>query len=238
MTVEGLTKEELEEAISAPLHPDLEPWVVTDERSAGRKENEVTLWEAIAEASKGRRDLLETPPSILSTVYNRRRQFTDKFAWAIPTEEAITAIKEHIDGRALLEVGAGLGLWARLLSDAGITVTATDLKQSPAHADFSMMETYFPVERRGAVSAVRKYQECRALMLCWPPYDGPMAAKALREFNGDRVVYVGEGAGGCTANDAFHRRLEGEWVEVRSVSIPQWEGIHDRVELYKSGFLS
>ena len=191
----------------------------------------MTLWDEVSAATAQRMTRLGDP------MWNgdKRRAFTNRFSWAIPTEEAIAAIKEHLDGRRLLEVGAGLGLWARLLSEAGVTVIATDLKQSPAHADFETQQVWFPVEQRGAVSAVRRHRECEALMLCWPPYNKLMAASALKEFHGDRLVYVGEGAGGCTGDDAFHRRLEQGWEQSGVVYIPRWEGIHDAVYLYKRG---
>ena len=71
-----------------------------------------------------------------------------------------------------------------------------------------------------------------ALMLCWPPYDDDMAARALTRYQGDRVIYVGEGAGGCTGNDAFHAALAEQWDPIAHYEIPQWDGIHDGVHVY------
>jgi hypothetical protein len=71
----------------------------------------------------------------------------------------------------------------------------------------------------------------RTLMLCWPPYDTPMAAMALRRFKGDTVVYIGEGGGGATGDGDFHEMLE-RWEEVELVALPQWPGIRDYLYVY------
>jgi hypothetical protein len=47
------------------------------------------------------------------------------------------------------------------------------------------------------------------------------------------VVYIGEHWWGCTATDAFHRLLDNEWEKINEIAIPQWDGIHDRVFVYK-----
>src|SRR5262249_778993 len=70
------------------------------------------------------------------------------------------------------------------------------------------------------------------LMLCWPPYEDHMAALALERYRGTRVIYIGEGAGGCTGNDAFHAALAEQWDLVTSHEIPQWQGLHDEVDVY------
>jgi SAM-dependent methyltransferase len=72
-----------------------------------------------------------------------------------------------------------------------------------------------------------------ALMLCWPPYDDPMAEAALSRYRGDCVIYIGESALGCTGSDAFHAQLEQDWKEVATYEIPQWQGIHDAVYVYR-----
>ena len=73
----------------------------------------------------------------------------------------------------------------------------------------------------------------RTLFLCWPPYRGAMASKSLEFYAGKTVIYVGEGHGGCTGDDKFHRMLECGWEEVEEVEIPQWDGIHDRMWVYR-----
>ncbi len=74
------------------------------------------------------------------------------------------------------------------------------------------------------------------LMLCWPPYDNSMAIEALRRYRGKTVIYVGEGNGGCTADDAFDEELSTKWTLVDELMIPQWRGLHDSVHVYRGRF--
>jgi hypothetical protein len=84
----------------------------------------------------------------------------------------------------------------------------------------------------GSVEKAAEHSD-RALLLCWPPYDEPMAADCLSQYSGDVLVYVGEGYGGCTGDDRFHDMLSAEWKEVEHVCIPQWSGIHDYLTIYR-----
>jgi hypothetical protein len=74
----------------------------------------------------------------------------------------------------------------------------------------------------------------RALFLCWPSYAESWAAQSLACYEGDLLIYCGEGEGGCTADDEFFHLLEAEWEEVgdsgRHVSF--W-GIHDYLTAYR-----
>ena len=51
-------------------------------------------------------------------------------------------------------------------------------------------------------------------------------------FNGNVLIYVGEGAGGHTANAAFFDRLSRDWVLEEQVAIPQWSGAHDSLSIF------
>ena len=43
-----------------------------------------------------------------------------------------------------------------------------------------------------------------------------MAARCLEHYTGQRLIYIGEGDGGCTADDQFHQMLEEHWEEVEN----------------------
>lgn len=151
----------------------------------------------------------------------RRQNFVQVLTWAIPTPGAVEEIARFIGNRRTLEVCAGTGVWAALLRQHGVQITATDLNP-PA-------STFFPVEALDAVEAVKKHQP-DVLFLCWPPYAKLTAYNALRAFRGDLVVYIGEDSGGCTGCDKFHALLEAEWTK-RHYPILRWEGIYDGVYL-------
>lgn len=94
----------------------------------------------------------------------------------------------------------------------------------------SHKDEYFPISQ-GGPSKILQHQDC-ALFLCWPPYDEPMAYECLQLYQGSHVIYVGESPGGCNACDNFFRLLDKEWQEVKRVSIPQWQTIHDFLVIY------
>ena len=63
-----------------------------------------------------------------------------------------------------------------------------------------------------------------------PPGAGPPVG---RRANPDAEGHAHEGYGGCTADDSFHQLLDDEWDEDQEVDLPQWDGIHDRLTVYR-----
>jgi len=180
------------------------------------------------------------PFRFLSEV-RRRRQFMKLYGWAVPTPAAISAIVEFVKDGRLLEVGAGHGLWAYLLTAAGVSVTPTDdfswagNEQTPEArlpSGFRVpMGRFFPVGNLDALSAVKTYPGHEALLLCWPPYGRAMAIEALRAFEGDRLVYIGDPR--ASGDEGFHDELQREWTLRLTVDLPHWPGIRDSVFLYE-----
>ena len=176
----------------------------------------------------------------------RRRRFMKDYGWSVPTHEAILAIRNFVGERKLLEVGAGTGLWAYLLSAAGLTVTATydyswmdhsghTGQKNTLPSGFSVpMGKYYKVEPLSAEDSAQKYAGHQALLLAWPPPDRPMGYQVLSAFEGDRFVFVSDR--GCTADEAFYRELSLRWDLSEDVDIPQWPTIHDSVYLYSRKF--
>ena len=126
-----------------------------------------------------------------------------------------------------MEVGAGSGLWAYLLKDSGANIVATD--------DFSwkIKKKFTKVEKLDVENSLNKYKDSGVLLLVWPPYDEPTANNALKKFRGNKLVYVGEGVDGATADDAFHNRLRKYWKLTDKYDIPQWQYFHDTMKFYE-----
>ncbi len=153
-----------------------------------------------------------------------RKRLIWAFSWAVPSDEAIAEIAR---AGSVLEVGAGSGYWAWLLSRAGARVRAVD---SEPHQAPRWHEIHAPdPEAERAFAA-------HTLLLCWPPLDSPMSLEALRAHaarGGRRVYYVGEWRG-RTADTAFHDALERDWRRTATIEIPCWPGFEDRLYGFES----
>lgn len=158
-------------------------------------------------------------------VLKQREDLVEEYAWAIPTREAIETILEY---GPVVEVGAGSGYWAWCIDQLGGVVAATD-----ADPPESTYRHVAPYDARRRVNAMIPGEMDMALLLVWPPYDDPMAADCLEAYPGDTVIYVGEGRGGCTADDRFHQRLHQDWHLAETVPIPTYLGLHDRLEVWR-----
>lgn len=157
-----------------------------------------------------------------------RRRLTPHYAWAIPDERALELV--GATGR-VVEVGAGGGYWAALLRARGVEVHAYDRAPAGTHYSEKLWTEVLP----GRTKPVERHADS-TLFLCWPPYAERFGEIALRRYlraGGQRVAYVGEGSGGCCADDAFFELLEAEMTEIESHSIPQFPGIHDYLTIWE-----
>ena len=174
-------------------------------------------------ASIPQKELWELPLDEILKASTLRETLVARFAWAIPNEEALAAIEKAAKGRAVVEMGAGKGYWAKLLQDRGLTVLPFDKKKQP---------DAWTTVKKGTPKILTRHSD-KVLFLCWPSYDDPMAHDCLKYWKGDTLIYVGEGNGGCTADDAFHASLDKYFTRLRSVGIPQFPGIHDNLTVYQ-----
>lgn len=160
-----------------------------------------------------------------------RQELVQRFSWAVPSP---CAIRRLVELGPIVEVGAGLGYWARCVADAGGEIVATDSKGDDRSGYHPEPFEFFDVIELDAVDAARKWSD-RTLLLVWPPYNWSMAERALLAYlraGGQTLVYVGERYG-CTATERFERLLGlvfGE--EDERVPIPQWDGIHDAMHVF------
>jgi hypothetical protein len=158
-----------------------------------------------------------------------RRDFVRRYAFAIPTSEALAVIRRH---SPIIELGAGTGYWAFLLRRLGVDVLAFDLAPPDRADNFHKFRTatWTNVELGGAEQ--RRAHANRALFLCWPSQNDPFANDALRAYAGATCIYVGEPHGGHTASDAFFHQLENEWARREHVQLPNWPGTNDALYVY------
>jgi len=164
-----------------------------------------------------------------------REELCKRYAWAIPTPEVIEAIAQF---SPLVELGAGRGYWASLIQKAGGEIDCFDEKPPDIvddniyHPNKKGWTRVFTKVHQAVPEIVAVYPEA-TLFLCWPPYDTPMAFDALRQYEGKRLVFVGEGDGGCCGNAAFWELLQDQFEEVLTLDIPNWWSIRDYVSVWE-----
>jgi len=173
-------------------------------------------------------NIIPTDPTAIIIV---RQIFVKYFSWAIPSVESILEIKKFANNEQILEVGAGNGLWARLLKNAGCNIFATD-NFSTHNTDKTTIKRYIEVENLSNSQAIQKYNEANVLFLCWPPTNS-MSDESIKLFKGNKLIYIGEGNGGATGSDEFHSILWDDWKVVGKIIIPRWNGVNDLIYLYE-----
>ena len=132
-----------------------------------------------------------------------------------------------------IEVGAGTGYMAKRLHDKGAVIQATDLyPPTSGQNPYRWKHEHYPVKRMNAAKAVRNYPS-RTVLMSWPSYGKKWALMALHAMApGQRLVYIGEGRHGCTANDGFFTYLSTNFSETHEILLDNFYGIHDECHIY------
>lgn len=158
----------------------------------------------------------------------KRLELINKYSYAIPNNEAIKAIIKY---SPLIEIGAGHGYWAFLLSQAGADIIAFDDYSWFGKTVLDSKNFYMNIEK--ANHKILKNHPDRNLLLCWPPPFDDMAYKCLKCFKGKYFIYIGEDYKGCTANDKFHEYVYDNFITVEQIEIPTWSDFYDKLFIYK-----
>jgi hypothetical protein len=157
-----------------------------------------------------------------------------RYSWAIPSPGDIAWLKRVLDGRSLVEIGAGSGYWAWQARQAGIDVIAYEPKPVTDNDDVTG-PAYTDLER-GDHQAASKHPD-RALLICWPTYDASWAAQTLTAYQGDLLIYIGDDPGGCCADNAFFDELDHAWTQSAGSSPHHitWSGIQSTMTAHRPG---
>ena len=156
-----------------------------------------------------------------------RSRLVEKYAWAIPDERAIRLIVKY---SPIVEIGCGTGYWARLITDNGGIVFPFDSHVPGIDTNpYRHKVTYVDI-LKGSIEVLDKLKNFN-LFLCWPPMDS-FAYDALRRYQGDTLIYIGENEYGCTADRKFFKELN-KWKMIVKHRLPRWYGIHDYLTIYK-----
>ncbi|CAM9150636.1 unnamed protein product [Choristocarpus tenellus] len=133
-----------------------------------------------------------------------RREYETLYGCCRYTPEAIRLIASF---SPIVEIGGGRGHWQKALREAGASVISFDSGTSPRP-----LAALPPVGEVYAGDELMLRAHCgKTLLLVYPP-EGDMALRCVHEYEGDLVVYVGEGRGGVNACTEFFDLMESEWV--------------------------
>ena len=179
-----------------------------------------------------------------SFIWGRRSEVVSLYGFCLISYSWITPLSKWIGDRKCLEIMAGHGAFSFALQSVNTSIIATDSfewENKYRTYDFNAI-LWTDVEKIDAVSAIRKYGKDVDIIICsWPPYNEDTATKCLlemRKVNPNCVMlYIGEGQGGCTADDSFFETVE--IVEDETFdncfngNYTRWCGIHDYPMLVK-----
>lgn len=157
--------------------------------------------------------------------------------FALLTNEWVDDFAKWINGRRCLEVMSGTGALAKCLKDRGVDIIATDNFSWNEGNNISEFKNFWTgIENIDDVSAIDKYgKDVDIIIMSWPEMESVAYQVLLnmRLTNPNAVlVYIGEGYGGCTADDDFFDIAEYVDDEITD-RYPQWYGIHDMPIIYK-----
>jgi hypothetical protein len=170
-------------------------------------------------------------PSNSTEQFAVREPFKKMLSFSVPSSETLKSIAEFVGDAPVVEYFSGTGYWAYLLKrDFGVRVTATDINEAGGF-DVSKAKTFLPVYRLNARNA--RALKHVAVMMMWVPYESVAANRVLRQMKpGQKLVYVGEGEGGCTAADSTYELLDKNFEHAGGDGPPQFFGLHDHLRLY------
>ncbi len=121
--------------------------------------------------------------------------FGGNYAWSIPTPEICTYLSSLTgqEQRPVVEIGAGLGYWARVMRDRGVTWYAYDKYVEGYSKEKRLWTT---VVEGGPEKLHAHDSPDTILFIGYPPQRGMlgygMDVECIRNFKGRDIIYVGE----------------------------------------------
>ena len=159
--------------------------------------------------------------------------------FAVVCKKWIKPLAEWIGKRKCLEVMAGCGSLSYALQQEGVSVIATDNFSWDGHASWNDVKKYFTdIENIDCVKAVEKYgKDIDIIIMSWAYMDDNAyeILIKMREVNHSAVmIVIGEGQGGCTANDDFFEEIniiKDEKINYINCLYETWDGLYDFIML-------
>ena len=173
--------------------------------------------------------------------WSLRDKFIKQMGFSLISLDWIAPLSKWIGSRKCLEIMSGTGSLSFALKQQGIDIKATDDFSWDGQNNWNQSKNYWTdIENIDAIEAVKKYaKDVNVIIMSWP-YMDDIAYKVLqtmREINPFcKMIFIGEGCGGCTASDEFFDNIieiEDESFNDAIKEYKQWWGIHDYPQLVK-----
>jgi hypothetical protein len=192
--------------------------------------------------------------SNLEQSYNHRTELCSYIAWAIPNTSAIQTL---LSLGPIIEIGAGTGYWAYILTKHGGDVIAYDMQDS--HEGQCYRFRHSLVQNGGVEQIQQKCHSHRTLLLSWPDIveesvaddgdRGSFGLDCLSHYTGDMLAYIGElgphvvrtkkGWGdvfppcGSSSSSAFQVKLNDSFDLVTRVCLPNWPPYNSHLTIWR-----
>lgn len=184
-------------------------------------EVEAALWRA---GTLAERPLGGFWPRERSTIFgtNMEHWTASNLGWSLPCAEAVGLIRrfQHGPPARIIDVGAGHGLWTRVLMQEFGSETVVGLDPAPKHP--SVIEATF----EDWCKSTGGPGETDTVLTSWLPCQGQpgdnLGLQILDSLQSDQtLVYIGSGPKGPVGTDEFYTRLGREFEEYATEPLPR-----------------
>lgn len=137
----------------------------------------------------------------------------------------------------ILSVGAGNGLWERVFFEKfQCNIVCTDWSPRNGCRINNNHNSFWEINRvvkMDAQEAVIANPDATVLYISCPDRKSNYAVRSVQSYKGEKILYIGEGAGGYNANREFFKIVNDiRYWHCTIINIPQWIGVHDAVFWY------
>jgi hypothetical protein len=197
-------------------------------------------------------NLMDQKPSKFDSDYRRvlnsfgaRKVYIECFGFMAITKEFLNELKTVLEDKNIhqfIELQAGTGFFTKLLNDEGFEGIGYTLSIDPGEYNWGMksdgMYDFNISKSFLKIADIRNlYIDLPELVISsWIPYEH--GEEVIEFFTNNTLpkyyMVIGEGEGGCTANDTFHEWLNNNYEQEHQFeTYDSFGGIYDNCILYK-----
>jgi hypothetical protein len=150
-----------------------------------------------------------------------------QYSWCILTDDLLTIMKELTNNLSVIEVMAGTGWLFFWMKRYGINVikSTDDFSWKNYNNCFMSSCEFASVKNERAIDTIAN-TKADVVVMSWPPYETLAAQLVWEEMKPNQyLIYIGEGEGGCNANDKFFDYIKPNIK--KKYSILSWPNIYD-----------